>query len=125
DFHELKEEANGNLMLLSSPLTSNVPMPILGADATATIVDCLLQEIDSAGNLLWQWRASEHISTSQSTHPLTNRVGDHYDVFHCNSIDTDAGSGNVLLSARHTDAVYLIDKTTGNISWKLGGNAIS
>jgi hypothetical protein len=34
-------------------------------------------------------------------------------------------TGNVLLSVRHTDAVYLIDRLSGTILWKLGGNSIA
>ena len=34
------------------------------------------------------------------------------------SIDDD---GNLLLSARHTSAVYKIDRRTGTVVWRLGG----
>ena len=43
-----------------------------------------------------------------------------YDVFHMNSVGSLGGS-RVQVSLRHTDAVYRIDKPTGNIVWKLGG----
>ena len=44
-----------------------------------------------------------------------------YDVNHWNSIEPDGNS--VIASMRNTDAVYKINKTTGNIVWKLGGHA--
>jgi hypothetical protein len=33
------------------------------------------------------------------------------------------GNGAVLISLRHTDAIYKIDKATGDVLWKLGGTA--
>ncbi|MPZ62918.1 MAG: hypothetical protein GEU93_16830 [Propionibacteriales bacterium] len=36
-------------------------------------------------------------------------------------IDIDH-DGNLLISARHTDAVYKIDRRTGDVIWRLGGN---
>ena len=41
------------------------------------------------------------------------------DAYHLNSVEPD-GDGYVL-SFRHLDAVYRIDRETGDIDWKLGG----
>jgi hypothetical protein len=46
------------------------------------------------------------------------------DVYHFNSID-EASNGDLLVSARHLDAVFLIDRTTNKVKWKLGGAAYS
>jgi hypothetical protein len=43
-----------------------------------------------------------------------------YDYFHINSIDVDHDD-NLLLCARNTCAVYKIDRTTGDVLWRLGG----
>src|SRR5205085_1978145 len=43
-----------------------------------------------------------------------------YDPYHVNSIDQEP-NGNLLISARNTDAVYEVDKSTGKILWRLGG----
>jgi len=121
DFHELQQLPNGNLMMLSFLATPDIDMTIFGASSRASIVDCVLEEVDPAGQLVWEWRASDHISVSESTHPFFNRLGPEYDIYHCNSIDVDPVTGSILLSARHTDAVYDIDKSTGQVSWKMGG----
>jgi len=123
DSHELEEMSNGDLMMLSNPTKQNVDLTSIGLGPSATIFDCVLQEVGPDGQLVWDWRASDHISVDESTHPYTYQFPDQtiYDVFHCNSIDTDPATGNVLLSARHTDAVYLIDKATGATIWKMGG----
>jgi arylsulfotransferase ASST len=125
DFHELEEMSNGDLMMLSSPLRYNVDLTALGFSSSATIIDCVVQEVGPQGQLVWEWRASDHISAGESTHPMSAKVNGQsaYDIFHCNSIDTDDLSGDVLLSSRHTDAVYLMDKTSGMIIWKMGGTS--
>jgi Arylsulfotransferase (ASST) len=126
DFHELHPTSNGHLMMLSTPLRTGVDMSALGLSTTGTVVDCVVQEVDREGRAVWQWRASDHISVAESSvKPVAIQVGSvfAYDIFHCNSIDTDPASGNVLLSSRHTNAVYLINKVTGAIVWKMGGNA--
>jgi hypothetical protein len=46
--------------------------------------------------------------------------GKRYDYFHLNSIQ-QLPNGDILISSRHTWAVYLIDKATGKIIWQLGG----
>jgi Arylsulfotransferase (ASST) len=127
DFHELEEMPNGDLMILASPLKSNVDLTALGFSSSATIVDCVVQEVGPSGQLVWQWRASDHISTGESTHPMSTKVNGQsvYDIYHCNSIDTDIVSGDVLLSSRQTDSVYLIDETTSRIIWKMGGNSLN
>lgn len=126
DFHELEPMSNGDLMMLSTDLRSGVDLTSLGLGSSATIQDCLLEEVSPSGRLVWQWRAGDHISPSQSLHPFpVQGAPSVYDIYHCNSIDTDAASGSVLLSIRHTDAVYLINRASGAVIWKMGGNAQS
>ncbi len=127
DLHEIYRMPNGHLMMLSNPWKQDVDMTWAGGGSSANIVDCVLQEIDANHQVTWEWRASDHLSVTESTHP-TSAIAFGlvvYDPFHCNSIDTDPVSGNVLLSARHTDAIYLIERASGGIIWKMGGNAVS
>ena len=127
DIHELEEMSNGDLMMLSNPTKSNVDLTALGLGPDATIVDCVIQEVGPNGQPVWEWRASDHISVDESTHPFGVQSGDQtiYDLFHCNSIDTDPERSLVLLSVRHADAVYLIDQATGRTIWKMGGTSFN
>jgi hypothetical protein len=85
------------------------------------IDDYLIQQLDIAtGRRLWEWRASDHIPLSESTDPIPE--DEPWDYVHFNSIDTD-GNGDLILSARHTDAVYKVSRETGDIVWTLGGVA--
>src|SRR4029077_6421080 len=46
-------------------------------------------------------------------------------VYHCNSVDIDPANGNYLVSARHMDSVFYVEKTTGKVLWKMGGAKFS
>jgi hypothetical protein len=83
--------------------------------------DMLVQEVDIAtGRLLWEWRASDHIGTQESVEPVPEEGP--WDYLHFNSIDS-APDGDLILSARHTDAIYKVSRATGEIVWRLGGTA--
>jgi hypothetical protein len=125
DFHELRPLTNGNYLLLATPLRPAMDLRSLKLGRNRTIVDCLIEEVTAAGRLAWKWRASDHISVPESIHPFPVTVDRQptYDVYHCNSID-QAASGDLLLSSRHTDAIYRIDRQSGRITWKLGGNGV-
>ena len=123
--HELLLLPNGDFMLMSYPTVAGVNLTGLTTfGANSTMLDCAVQEVDPHGNLVWEWRASNH------TDPVRESVvpgGDGSDanpadVYHCNSIDVDA-NGHVLISFRHMNAVLLVAKATGNVVWKLGGTA--
>jgi hypothetical protein len=126
DVHELRTLANGNHLVQSATLISGIDLTGLqqfGADST--VVDWVLQEIDISGALVWTWRASDHIDVvRESTYPQKSFAQGQtvVDAFHFNSED-EAPNGDLLVSARNLDAVFLISKASGKIAWKLGGTA--
>jgi hypothetical protein len=126
DDHELQELPNGDFMLLSYPTLSGVNLSGLATYTctNCTMFDCAVQEVDPSGNLVWDWRASDHTDPVQES-VVPSGAGtttSPADVYHCNSIDVNA-DGDVLVSFRHMDAVLLISGATGNVVWKLGGTA--
>ncbi|KAK3719039.1 hypothetical protein LTR37_004603 [Vermiconidia calcicola] len=90
------------------------------------IWDCVFQELDIAtGELLFEWRASEHINITHTYNKLDawSSVGtrdDPFDPFHLNSVAKDE-FGNYLVSARNPHAIYYIDGKTKGVIWTLGG----
>jgi hypothetical protein len=124
DHHEIRSLPNGDRMLLSYPLKTGVDLTGLQTyGPNSTIADCVVQEVDPADNLVWEWRGSDHIDpVRESTAPSKAMVSGQtvVDVYHCNSIDVNA-AGDVLVSARNMDSVFLISGVTGTIVWKLGG----
>jgi len=126
DLHELRALANGDYLLYTTPLTAGIDLTGLQAyGANATIADCEIEELDPSGNLVWSWLASAHVEAArESLEQAPEMAGSTpvIDVFHCNSIEPDPG-GNLLISMRHTNALYYIDRATGQVLWKLGGTA--
>jgi hypothetical protein len=94
--------------------------PAGGAPEQA-IVDGVVQEVDvETGAVLFEWHALADIPVTESHQPLPNTPQDAYDYVHLNSIAVD-DDGDLLVSARHTSAVYSIDRETGRLEWALGG----
>jgi hypothetical protein len=127
DHHELQVLPNGHAWVLSYVPRDHVDLRPWhkGYPSDATVVDGEVQEVDRHGKLVWSWKSKDHIALSESSRWSTAdqvKLRDRrnaYDIVHMNSIDPHGK--RVLVSVRHADAVYEIDKPTGKIVWKLGG----
>jgi hypothetical protein len=126
DAHELRRLPNGDFLVITDRVVQNVDLTGLGTfGAHESMVDSQIEELDATNHVVWSWRASDHIDPrAECVQPdavnIAKTLG--ADVFHCNSIDVDA-AGNLVLSMRNESAVYYVDKTTGAVTWKLGGTA--
>ena len=122
DGHELQTLPNGDRLIFATPVRSGFDLRGLQSfGANSSILDCQIQELDSAGNLVWSWNASDHIDPVQESLEPAGETS-YVDVYHCNAIEPDA-SGNLLISLRHANALFYIDRASGRILWKLGGTA--
>jgi Arylsulfotransferase (ASST) len=128
DGHEYRELPNGNV-LLDSYVPETADLRRVGGPRRATIVSAEAQEVDPAGKVLWHWNSRGHIALSETgrwwhnvlSNPRRRLQRQAFDPVHINSIEP-RGQGEVIVSTRHTDAVYGIDRSTGEINWKLGGS---
>jgi len=137
DTHEFRVLPNGDYLMFSDQITVGVDLTGLGGATgpwgpNSDTLDCIIQEVTPGGELVWQWRGSDHFDIVQEG---TYVVGEGArwpdgganvnvaDPFHCNSIDWDQ-DGNLLVSARDMDAVFLVSNpgtTDGHVIWKMGG----
>ena len=126
DQHDLVALPNGNYALFAYEQFLHVDLTALGAGfgADEAVVRGRIQEIAPNGTVAWEWKAEDHIDIEESTYPLRfNLTGTPVvDLEHFNSLDR-AANGDYIVTARHMDAVFRIDRATGNITWKLGGTA--
>jgi len=124
DAHELRLLANGDYLLFADVVVPGVDLTgLAGFGSNESIDDCKIEEVSPDGNLVWSWLASDHVDpVRESLAPATNMIDqvNVVDWFHCNSIDV-AANGDLLVSARHANAVYYVERATGQIAWKLGG----
>jgi hypothetical protein len=123
DDHEFQELPSGHRFLIAVPPTPGIDLTgLLAYGPGATVADCMIQELDQTGALVWQWKATDHIDPARETSPAFLANGETtVDVFHCNAVDID-GSGNPIVSARHLNSVFYISKSDGHIVWKMGGS---
>jgi hypothetical protein len=111
--HDLIRLENGNYLVLARDRTNFTGY---------------LQEVDRQGRVVWEWRSREHIDTF----PTWDR--DRKDPTHINSIhelrpnrlfaggDERFRPGNILVSARHLNAIFIIAKRTGEVVWQYNGD---
>jgi hypothetical protein len=120
DLHEFVLTPSGDALVTAySPVM--VHLPGSAAGALSPVLDSIVQEVDiRTGLVVWEWHALGHIPLADSYATPANSAD--YDAFHINSIEPATG-GRVLISARDTSAVYLVDRAGGRIVWTLGGKA--
>jgi hypothetical protein len=129
DIHDMERLANGDTLLITYVPRDGVDLSPYGGPSNATVLDSEAQEIAPNGRKVWSWSTKDHIPLSETGHwwsrvfatPVKLADGrTAYDPVHMNSIDMHGG--DVIVSLRHTDAVYAIDPKTGALRWKLGGS---
>ena len=120
DFHDLELRANGTSLLMGSEIITmnvadSVPDP---DDPSRAVIDCILQELDENGNIIWAWRASDHIPATFCSH--CNWEASLIDAYHHNAFETQ-DNGDILLCMRNMDLVVRIDRASGGLAWQMGG----
>jgi hypothetical protein len=121
DLHEftLGHEGREGVAFVTICVPVQANLTSVGGPQSGTVLDWIIQEIDIKTNrVIWEWHALGHVPINYSYEPYV--PGQPYDFFHLNSIQ-QLSNGHVLISSRHTFAVYSIDKATGRIAWVLGG----
>lgn len=133
DRHELQLMPNGDYVVAAHVARSGVNLRRYGGPAHATVLNALIAEVSPQGKLVWSWSSEGHIRLAETgrwfkgwvlSHPARLADGRKaYDIVHINAIARYPRG--FLVSMRHTDAIYAIDKRTGDIMWKLGGTHTS
>ncbi len=123
DIHDLRRLSNGNYLLGGQVIEHHVDTTAYGGSADADVIGFEIQEVTPGGQLVWKWDSLDHIGLAETPTVYWNQVVNQpgpYDIQHWNSLEPE-GKNRMLLSFRNLDAVYEINRTTGNVVWKLGG----
>ena len=127
DLHESDITPQGTMLLTSYPEV-RADLSSIGGPQNGWVLEGVAQEVDIAtGAVLFEWRSLDHIPISDTFQPLTAGEGTQanpFDYFHINSVQDD-GPDQVLVSARHTHAIYDVARQTGSVTWQLGGRQSS
>jgi hypothetical protein len=118
DPHDLNISPSGNaLFLIYDHQQIDMSQVVPGGSPTATVIGLIVQEIDDAGHVLFEWRSWDHIPITDTCFDLTAPLVDYV---HGNALDWDR-DGNILVSNRHLDEITKLNRQTGEIIWRWGG----
>jgi len=133
DPHELLEEPNGNIFLQSYVPAAPVDLRSHGGPRRGGIVFPRLQEQTAKGRVIETLNLRKRLTTEETNdrwwdailrNPRPGPGGIRvFDVIHTNSIEP--WGKKLVVSTRHTDAVYGLNRNTGAVLWKLGGETTS
>ena len=120
DVHELVVTENNHSLMMSYDFQHvSMDTVVTGGDPNAIVEGLIIQEQDENRNVVFQWRSWDHFEITDATYDidLTDSL---IDYVHGNAIEVDY-DGNLLISCRHMDEVTKINRQTGDIIWRLGG----
>lgn len=131
--HDIAPLPNGNFLVVISDSYTEEEMHAIGKDASFTGSNFVLDkvvEIQPVGtndaNIVWEWKFFDHlIQNFYSNKPNFGDIGSNPQLMdmnfessspanftHVNGIDYNADLDQIILSARHTREIYIIDHST-------------
>jgi hypothetical protein len=120
DIHDLQVMGDGSYYVLGRDhITIDMSQYVTGGDTAAILIAHTVHHMDADDNELWRWHSFEHydILDVDESIDLTNHA---IDWTHCNSIEVDP-DGNIIISTRNFNEITKIDRQTGEIIWRFGG----
>jgi len=126
DFYRLD---NGNTLYISWDPEGQIPADIAakikgglpGTERKGVMWGDVIREVNPAGEEVWKWFAYQHLDPElDALRPLESR-----ELYTCLNSVFGLPNGDVLISSRHTDSIYIIDKATGDVKWRWGRGKIA
>lgn len=124
DNHDLIYLSDNHYILPSYVVREDVNMTAYGGSASVDLVEFVFQEIIN-NQVVFEWNTADHPELLSATDPIyysQYATATKVDYFHFNSIAIDPNDQNFVVSARHTNQIYKINRTTGAIMWRFGGS---
>jgi len=119
---------NGNVLLMcSTPLPDEIVHKVKGGRPgteydNGKMNGDYLVEMTTKGEVVWEWRTWEHMDPAD--YEIT-AVQDNRDEWtHANGF-FEMADGNILLSFRNVSTVIMINRSTGEVYWRLGAPPLS
>lgn len=112
---------NRNTAYVTSFRTVVMDLSQYGGLKRTPVMDGVAQEVDiKTGLVLWEWHSLGNVKVNETYMPIPKKITRPFDFIHINSIAKDR-DGNMLISARHTRALYKVNRKTGRVMWRMGG----
>jgi len=125
--HDFQFLPNGHILVLCSKWRT---IPQIGR----RVRDNVILEVNRKHQVVWKWSTMDHYDqlglTEKAKEIISHKRFNPSDIFHSNSInslppnkyeETDSRfkAGNILVSQRNSNIVFIIDKSTGKIVWRM------
>jgi hypothetical protein len=103
-------------------------------ETVTQLASCVVTQVNSEGEVVYTWNAVDHLPVSELRYDKWSKVGGVFPPlnpgedpavaapWHCNAADVSEDGNYFLVGMRHTDSVYKVNKLTGEVVWKIGGN---
>ncbi len=124
DGHDFQLLPNGHALLMSydgQPVRMDTV--VAGGNPNAMVEGLVLQELDASRRVVFQWRSWDYIPITDCNSGAVDLLSASIDYVHGNAIELDT-DGNWLISSRHLNEITKINRTTGDVMWRMGLNAI-
>jgi arylsulfate sulfotransferase len=111
------------LMAYYGKEVDNIPAALLKTPGSKVkVVAAVIQEVKD-GQVIFQWDSSQYpeFYSSSAVYSSYDSAASWYDYVHINSVEIDPADQNLILSFRHLNQVIKIDRTQGDVIWRLGG----
>ena len=121
DGHDFKLLPNGDALILNNenwPVDMSLYVP--GGRPDAVLSSLVFTEVDATKQVVFQWRARDHLAITDS---LDFNTLASVDWTHVNAIAMDPLDNNYLISLRGFCQIIKVSRTTGDVIWRLGGKS--
>ncbi|KAK5040184.1 hypothetical protein LTS07_000681 [Exophiala sideris] len=111
-----------SLEALSHEESAKVIGGVPGSEIDGITYADTINEVDANGKLVWQWKVSERLPRDEF--PLQpHYTREHYPLI--NAVQPMRDGKHILASMRSVSAVVIIEKSTGDIVWKLKSDVLA
>lgn len=119
NIHELNVQNPPKAMIITTKI-ARVKLSELGLEIAGDVGSNGFIEVDlNTGEETFRWMSDGHITLDESV-VMTPETWEEDDYVHLNSVEKSQ-KGDFLISARHTNTIYLVSGQDGHIIWRLGG----
>jgi hypothetical protein len=121
DVHDLQLLPNGNYLIGEQDWRSGIDASEFGGSANGAAIGIEIQQLKPKGKQVWSWDSFDHIDLAETPQRWWEQIRDntYWDIVHWNAVEPDGRY--MYLSFRHLDALYKVDRRSGDVVWKLGG----
>ncbi len=124
--HDARRLRNGNTIVLClekvpRSLVPQIKGSVPGTEVEGDIYADVIHEVTPGGEIVWTWHAYEHLDLETD---IITPQDQHHEWTHGNTVG-ELSDGNVVLSFRNISTVVIVDRKTGEIIWKLGGDVLA